>query len=160
MADTSPHCGRNGADVEEAPAEALLESAAAEEVEAAVWDLPVTRNESVDNQKTVPERLRDHSWFVAFAPAEDPRIAVALIVENGGFGSAVAAPIVRKVMDTYLLDAEGKLKQPIAPGTQPLTPKPGTRTTPVEESPPELPPQDGSAPLPQPPGMMWRTRQR
>jgi penicillin-binding protein 2 len=112
----------------------------------------VARNESLDNQKTVSDRLRDHSWFIAFAPAEDPRIAVALIVENGGFGSAVAAPIVRKVMDTYLLDAEGKLKQPIAPGTKPLVPTPGGDSTPVEESAPELPPVDGSAPLPPPGG--------
>jgi len=113
----------------------------------------VARNESVDNQKTVSERLRDHSWFVAFAPAEDPRIAVALIVENGGFGSAVAAPIVRKVMDTYLLDAEGKLKQPIAPGTKPVVPTPGGDSTPTEESAPELPPADGSANIPVPPGV-------
>ena len=82
----------------------------------------VGQNERLDNQKTVSERLRDHSWFIAFAPAEAPRIAVAVIVENGGFGSAVAAPIARKVMDTYLLDASGKLKEPLAPGTAPLVP--------------------------------------
>jgi penicillin-binding protein 2 len=85
----------------------------------------VGRNEKLDNQKTVSERLRDHSWFIAFAPAEKPRIAVALIVENGGFGSAVAAPIVRKIMDTYLLDANGQLKVPLPPGTPLLTPGPG-----------------------------------
>ena len=69
------------------------------------------------------ERLRDHSWFIAFAPAEAPRIAVAVLVENGGFGSTAAAPIARKVMDTYLLDANGKLKVPLPPGTVPLTPR-------------------------------------
>jgi penicillin-binding protein 2 len=111
----------------------------------------VARNQSLDNMKTVSERLRDHSWFVAFAPAEDPRIAVALIVENGGFGSQVAAPIVRKVMDTYLLDAEGKLKQPLAPGTK-LIKTEASDGPPVEESAPELPPADGSAPPPAPPG--------
>lgn len=100
----------------------------------------VARNQSVDNQKTVSERLRDHSWFVAFAPAEDPRIAVALIVENGGFGSQVAAPIVRKVMDTYLLDADGKLKQPMAPGAD--------LTTSIDPA-PELPENPGSAPVPE-----------
>lgn len=47
-------------------------------------------------------RLRDHALFVAFAPLEDPRIAVALIVENGSSGSRVAAPIARQVMDQYL----------------------------------------------------------
>ena len=62
------------------------------------------------NEKTVEERLRDHAWFIAFAPVEQPRIAVAVLVENGGFGASAAAPIARKVMDTYLLDADGKLK--------------------------------------------------
>jgi penicillin-binding protein 2 len=85
----------------------------------------VARNQSLDNQKTVSDRLRDHSWFVAFAPAEHPRIAVAVIVENGGFGSALASPIARQVMDTYLLDANGQLKVPLPPGTVPLTPGPG-----------------------------------
>ena len=85
----------------------------------------VARNQSLDNQKTVSDRLRDHSWFIAFAPAEHPRIAVAVIVENGGFGASVASPIARKVMDTYLLDANGQLKVPLPPGTEPLTPGPG-----------------------------------
>jgi penicillin-binding protein 2 len=62
------------------------------------------------NEKIVPERLRDHSWFIAFAPADAPRIAVAVLVENGGFGASAAAPIARKVMDAYLLGADGKVK--------------------------------------------------
>jgi penicillin-binding protein 2 len=55
------------------------------------------------NAKTLPETLRDHAWFIAFAPADAPKIAVAVLVENAGFGSSNAAPIARKVMDTYLL---------------------------------------------------------
>lgn len=51
----------------------------------------------------VTERLRDHSWYIAFAPADKPRIALAVIVENGGFGSQSAAPIARQVIDFYLL---------------------------------------------------------
>ncbi|MFN3984683.1 MAG: penicillin-binding protein 2 [Rhodocyclaceae bacterium] len=51
----------------------------------------------------VAERLRDHSWYVAFAPADKPRIALAVLVENGGFGSQSAAPIARQVMDFYLV---------------------------------------------------------
>ena len=47
------------------------------------------------NANTVAERLRDHSWFIAFAPAEAPRIAICVLVENGGFGAAAAAPIAR-----------------------------------------------------------------
>ena len=55
------------------------------------------------NEDEVAERMRDHALFVAFAPVEEPRIAVAVIVENGGHGGSVAAPIARKVMDSYLL---------------------------------------------------------
>ncbi|MFI4868461.1 MAG: penicillin-binding protein 2 [Steroidobacterales bacterium] len=54
-------------------------------------------------EKNVAERLRDHAWFIAFAPADAPRIAIAVLVENGGFGGTTAAPIARKVMDAYLL---------------------------------------------------------
>lgn len=52
----------------------------------------------------VDERLRDHSLFMAYAPAEDPKIALALIIENGGWGSTVAAPLARKVFDYWLRD--------------------------------------------------------
>jgi penicillin-binding protein 2 len=72
------------------------------------------------NEKTVSERLRDHSWFIVFAPADKPRIAVAVIVENGGWGSSAAAPIARKVLDSYLLGDDGKLKPPEAIGTSML----------------------------------------
>ena len=51
----------------------------------------------------VDERLRDHAWYVAYAPADHPRIAVALLVENGGFGATAAAPIARQVFDYFLL---------------------------------------------------------
>jgi penicillin-binding protein 2 len=53
------------------------------------------------------EHLRDHALFIAFAPADDPRIAVAVIVENGGHGGSVAAPIARKIMDQYLIGNAG-----------------------------------------------------
>jgi penicillin-binding protein 2 len=55
-------------------------------------------------EETVIERLRDHALFVSYAPADNPRIAVAVIVENGGHGSSVAAPIARRIMDAYLLE--------------------------------------------------------
>ena len=54
------------------------------------------------DEEEIEERLRDHALFVSFAPIEDPRIAVAVIVENGSSGSRVAAPIARKVMDEWL----------------------------------------------------------
>ena len=52
------------------------------------------------------EELRDHALFIAFAPADEPKIALAVLVENGGFGAQSAAPIARMVFDYYLL---GKL---------------------------------------------------
>lgn len=54
-------------------------------------------------EAAVPLHLRDHALFVAFAPVDDPQIAVAVIAENGGHGGSTAAPIARKVMDYYLL---------------------------------------------------------
>ena len=55
------------------------------------------------NEARVAERHRDHSLFIAFAPAEDPKIAIAVLVENGGFGARAAAPIARAAIDYYLL---------------------------------------------------------
>jgi penicillin-binding protein 2 len=55
------------------------------------------------NAAKMDERQRDHSLYVAFAPAEDPKIALAVIVENAGFGSASAAPIARRTFDYWLL---------------------------------------------------------
>lgn len=52
----------------------------------------------------IAEHLRDHALFIAFAPADHPTIAVALIVENGGWGAEAAGPIARKVLDYYLVD--------------------------------------------------------
>lgn len=53
-------------------------------------------------EEEVEERLRDHALFIAFAPVDNPRIAVAVIVENGSSGSRFAAPIARQIMDQYL----------------------------------------------------------
>lgn len=62
----------------------------------------IKQDEEYDAEK-LAEIHRDHALFVAFAPADDPKIALAVIVENGGGGSSTAAPIARKVMDAYLL---------------------------------------------------------
>jgi penicillin-binding protein 2 len=61
--------------------------------------------------KNVDERLRDHAWFIAYAPAEEPKIALVVLAENGGHGGGTAAPIARKVLDYYLL---GKVPKPLA----------------------------------------------
>jgi len=77
-----------------------------------------------------PFHLRDHALFVAFAPAEDPKIAVAVIAEHAGHGGSAAAPVARQVMDQYLL---GKILYNL-----PADPGPGapvaaaTRAAPVE----------------------------
>ena len=63
----------------------------------------------VYDEETVPERLRDHALFVCFAPVENPQVAVAVVVENGGHGSSAAAPIARQIMDYVIL---GKVLQP------------------------------------------------
>jgi penicillin-binding protein 2 len=62
----------------------------------------IKQNEKYDS-KRIAEHLRDHSLFTAFAPADHPTIALAVIVENGGFGAAAAAPLARKALDYYLL---------------------------------------------------------
>ncbi|HSH41908.1 MAG TPA: penicillin-binding protein 2, partial [Arenicellales bacterium] len=62
----------------------------------------IAQGESYD-EDAIEARFRDHALFIAFAPVEDPRIAVAVIAENGGGGSRTAAPIARKVMDHYLV---------------------------------------------------------
>jgi penicillin-binding protein 2 len=63
-------------------------------------------------EANIDERLRDHALFVAFAPAELPRIALAILVENGGHGGSAAAPIARQVFDYVLL---GKIPNAPAP---------------------------------------------
>ena len=56
------------------------------------------------------ERNRDNALFVGFAPAEDPQIVISVMIENGEAGGRVAGPVVRKVMDAWLLDNHGLLK--------------------------------------------------
>jgi penicillin-binding protein 2 len=70
------------------------------------------------DERRIHERLRDHALFVAYAPADQPTVAVAVLVENGGHGSTSAAPIARKVMDFYLLGKEPEI-EPEAPVEEP-----------------------------------------
>ncbi|HEY0963167.1 MAG TPA: penicillin-binding protein 2 [Pseudomonadales bacterium] len=68
--------------------------------------------------KALPEIYRDHGLFIAFAPVEAPKIAVAIFVQNGESGSNVAGTMARKILDAYLLGPDGQLKpefQPPAP---------------------------------------------
>jgi penicillin-binding protein 2 len=76
----------------------------------------IKQNEKYDADR-IDERHRDHSLFIAFAPADEPKIALAVLVENGGFGAAAAAPIARQALDYYLLG-----KVPTAPALPRQTP--------------------------------------
>ena len=67
----------------------------------------------------VAERLRDHALFVAFAPVDNPAIAVAVLVENGESGGRTAGPVARAVMDAWLLDGNGSLRDLSKPRLQP-----------------------------------------
>jgi penicillin-binding protein 2 len=71
--------------------------------------------------KDADERKREHAWFIAFAPAEDAKIAVSVLVENAGFGATNAAPIARKVIDSYLLSDEPAAAPPPAAPVKPVT---------------------------------------
>ncbi|HET9651428.1 MAG TPA: penicillin-binding transpeptidase domain-containing protein, partial [Usitatibacter sp.] len=68
------------------------------------------------NEKYDEKRMRrehwDHALFIAFAPAEDPKLAMAILVENGQHGGSTAAPIARKVFDYYLLGKKDEAKPP------------------------------------------------
>ena len=102
------------------------------------------------NAARMEERRRDHSLYIAFAPAEDPKIALAIVVENAGFGSASAAPIARRAFDYWLLGQypneqdlelvrngqaaapvgtprmESAVPWPVVPASSPATPTSGT----------------------------------
>jgi penicillin-binding protein 2 len=69
--------------------------------------------------KDADERKREHAWFIAFAPADDPKIAISVLVENAGFGATAAAPIARKVLDSYLLAEDGSYPAQKAPEGRP-----------------------------------------
>jgi len=77
--------------------------------------IAMKQNEKYEEAK-VAERHRDHSLFIAFAPLDSPRIALAIVIENGGFGARAAAPVARTVLDYFML---GK----VPPGMDQPTPE-------------------------------------
>jgi len=62
----------------------------------------VKENEKYNSSK-IDERMRDHALYMAYAPAEEPKVAIALVVENAGFGAQNAAPIARRIFDYVIL---------------------------------------------------------
>jgi penicillin-binding protein 2 len=86
----------------------------------------LSKNEKY-SEATVAEHLRDHALFIAFAPADNPRIALAVLVENAGFGARAAAPVARKVLDFYLLGKDvtkPDTRKPAAPAPLPVAEPP------------------------------------
>jgi penicillin-binding protein 2 len=63
----------------------------------------LSQDDKPPDQNSLPMRLRDHALFIAFAPADNPTIAVGVIAEHGGHGGSVAGPVARMIMDQYLL---------------------------------------------------------
>ena len=78
----------------------------------------VARSRTEETNNELPYKYRDHAWFVAFAPVESPRIAVAVVVEHGGHGGKAAAPIARQVLQAFfypdepLMTAAAAIEQP------------------------------------------------
>ena len=70
----------------------------------------IAQNAEYDSD-ALSERNRDHALFVGFAPLENPKIALAVLLENAESGSGAAAPVMRRVFDAWLLDENGELKE-------------------------------------------------
>jgi len=104
----------------------------------------ISQNEKYD-EEAIARRHRDHSLYMVFAPLENPKIAVALIIENGGFGAAAAAPLARKVLDYYLL---GKLP----PDTDPAVLLTPLEEAEIDDTPPEPVVDEDELPPILPPG--------
>jgi penicillin-binding protein 2 len=129
----------------------------------------IKQNEST-RAKIQDERKRDHAWFIAFAPAEDPKIAVAVLVENGGFGASAAAPIARKVLDAYLLgpeaitDPKKPAALPAAAHAAPEAAKGPAALSRPRQNPFSTSPQRGASPFDGPArradAMLWNTPSR
>jgi penicillin-binding protein 2 len=102
-------------------------------------------------ESEVAERLRDHGLFIAFAPADDPRIAVAVVVENGRSGSGTAGPIARKVIDAYL-QPDSSASASTGAAASPATGTPSNEATGVASQPTGAPPNAaGGTPAPRRP---------
>jgi penicillin-binding protein 2 len=82
---------------------------------------------------------KDHAWFIAFAPVENPKIAMAVLVENAGFGGAISAPIARELIKYYV---KGE-KPPVAPAKKGLTPQAANplQADSTEQTPPAAEPE-------------------
>ena len=116
----------------------------------------VNRSTMAVNPKSLPLHRRHRALFIGYAPAENPTIAVAVMVEGGGYGGATAAPIARKVLDAYLLGKmpDGTRLDAMDPdGTQRVqvgAPQPGPANSPTLNLPAANPPAPIVDPAPRP----------
>jgi penicillin-binding protein 2 len=101
--------------------------------------------EDAPKQDTVPLLLRDHALFIAFAPVDQPQIAVAVVAEHGAHGASAAAPVARELIDQYLLGKvlyNAKNAPPPPPVAQEPAEQPDTADEPDDdEQPGQAPPQ-------------------
>jgi penicillin-binding protein 2 len=74
--------------------------------------------DDIVDQEQIDEMLKDHAWFVAYAPAQGPKIAVAVLIEHGEHGSSAAAPIAREVIRTYLKLPQDKVSEALKVATK------------------------------------------
>ena len=95
--------------------------------------IAIGQNEEYDAE-SIDKKFHDHGLFIAFAPLEQPQIAVSVIVENGGSGSGAAAPLARTVIDAWLGDSPA----PVAPGERSLRTAQTGRTVPSLDSDPRV----------------------
>jgi len=103
------------------------------------------RQDQKYDARRIAERYRDHSLFMAYAPVEQPRIALAIIVENGGFGAQAAAPIARRVFD-YVLVGKVSRDPPATPAGVPALSESELRDVPDEAEREPAPPVPGNTP--------------
>jgi penicillin-binding protein 2 len=73
------------------------------------------REDDTREEDEIPEKERDHAWFVTYVPAQDPRIVVAVLVEHGGHGGSTAAPVARRVVEAWL---EAEAEAEAEPGAE------------------------------------------
>jgi len=104
----------------------------------------IKQNEKYEAGK-IDERLRDHALFIAFAPAENPKVALAMVVENGGFGAQSAAPMARRVFDYLFLGLYPSLEDMdavrIGLATRPLGKRRPAASVPWPPKPTSAPPE-------------------
>ena len=68
--------------------------------------IAMKKDQAPKDGEEIPWKYRDHAWFVAIAPAEAPKIAVAVVIEHGGHGGSAAAPIAKKLIESFLAERD------------------------------------------------------